>query len=184
MHVKSQSFETHNAHLFTHASSYTLSRWRSSLDEYVSHTRREPNRTRHWLWTDGAPFTKPPASIGMLNIAVFICHYRAPQSLSMGPARWVTAPSKSPNTSLAFSPQLHLLPIGPAPGPRHLSGSARAAETLYKPLTHARKEETSYSTVIFAQFEGHQLGFWCPAENKKEVTCGETCFVTPATFVR
>lgn len=93
----------------------------------VSHTHQEPNRTRHWLWTDGSPFTKPPASIGMLNIAVFICHYCTPQSVSMGPARWVTAPSKSLKTSLAFSPQLHLLPFGPALGPWHQRGSARDA---------------------------------------------------------
>lgn len=128
-----------HAHIMNLASPLSASHsshWHSWLDEYVSHTHREPNRTRHWLWTDGAPFTKPPASIGMLNIAVFICHYCTPQSVSMGPARWVTAPSKSLKTSLAFSPQLHLLPIGPALGPWHQRGSARAAETLYKHLTH------------------------------------------------
>lgn len=55
-----------------------------------SRARREPNRTRQWLWTDGAPFTKTPASVGMLNIAVFICHYCTPQSMSHEPEIFIS----------------------------------------------------------------------------------------------
>lgn len=141
------------------------------------------------------PFTKPHKELywHAKHSCFHLSLRRAAVALN-GAARWVTAPSKSLNSSLAFSPQLRLLPNRRASDISAPRTWAPATRGHYKHLTRAREEETGYLTVVLCASKSHQLGSWSLAENKRNHTLRDVFGVcknlklswgnvTPETFI-